>query len=96
MADQQYTFRDVARWMLDQVKAMGFLFEDEAAFAIERNFGKEFLRDDDEERRGMVLRVLTAFKELAGDTVVWQREDQLWRLREADDLPGWQQADDSN
>ena len=93
MANDLYTVRDVARWMLDQVKATGFLFEDEAAFAIERKFGKEFLRDDEEERRGMVPRVLSAFKELAGESVVWQRGDQLWRLREADDLPGWQQAD---
>jgi hypothetical protein len=93
MANEQYTPRDVARWMLDQVKATGFLFEDEAAFAVERQFGKEFLRDDEEERHTMVPRVLTVFEELAGNTVVWQRGDQLWRLRETDDLPGWQQVD---
>lgn len=86
------TAADVAAWMQAQLERTGELYQDDAADAIARQFGEDFVRYS--ERNGNTLiapAVLKAFNALNADTVVWARRNRYWRLRNQWDDPGRQQ-----
>lgn len=81
----------VARWMADQVLTSGALYQDEAVDAILREFGNDFVHENDNGNLAIDRPVLNAFRKLTEDSVVWDREDRMWRPRQPGDVPGRQQ-----
>lgn len=73
---------DVAQWMLAELRESGFLRQQDAVYDIERNFGKEFVYENDRGNMAIERDVLDEFKTLTGNSVVWERGERIWRFRE--------------
>jgi len=85
---QSTTTADIAVWMLEQVKREGILYQADAAYEIEENFGTEFVYDNDSGGVSIQRDVLDVFRSISEEIVVWERPEKAWRLREAGDGPG--------
>ncbi len=83
------TPRDVAEWMARQVE-QGALYQDTVVWSIRREFGEQFVHEDANGNLAVARPVLRAFRKLTEQTIVWDRGDRAWRLREPHDQPGRQ------
>ncbi len=85
--------KQVAEWMLDELKRNGDLYQDAIVREIAKKFGRQFTYTND---NGKAIRkdVLFEFRKLSKDTAVWEREDRYWRMRKpGDKLGSWQKAE---
>ncbi|MGH2362466.1 MAG: DUF6953 family protein [bacterium] len=80
--------REVAKWMLAELRKRGSLYQPDAAEKIERRFGRQFVDENADGGTGIDRRVLEAFRAETGKSVVWDRFDLSWRWREKGDEPG--------
>lgn len=78
--------------MLRELDEHGELYQQDVVNDIETRFGATFVYDNESGNPAIDGRVLRAFRELTGDSVVWMRSERLWRKREPGDEPGRQQA----
>ncbi len=65
------TPKDVANWMLAQLDENDELLQIEAVAEIQRLFGPEFVSVGSNGEMAIDRRVLSQFRKLSGDTVVW-------------------------
>jgi hypothetical protein len=70
-----------AAWLLDRIRRQGALSLEDAVFEIARLFGAECVAVDETGKGSLALPVLKALRLLAGDAVVWECEEQIWRWR---------------
>ncbi|HYE32104.1 MAG TPA: hypothetical protein VEH27_11795 [Methylomirabilota bacterium] len=85
------TVHDVAIWMKERIESAGVLYQDEAVAEIQSRFdceSSEFLRINQSGNWSIAPNVLTIFRKMTENTVVWDRYERMWRLREDSDLPG--------
>jgi hypothetical protein len=82
----------VAEWMLKELKRLGNLHQDTIVFEIAEKFGSQFTYDKKDGNLAIRIDILTAFRELTKDSVVWVQEDRYWRMRTPYDEPGRHQA----
>ena len=66
------------------------LFQDVAAGEIANRFGEEFLYENHAGNLAISRQVLAEFRKLTETSVVWDRGEKAWRLRESFDGPGRQ------
>ena len=90
------TPREVAQWMLEQLEQGDELMQQDAARAIQKDFGQEFVYNDKNGDLAVDRRVLYQFKKLSGDTAVWVAcqsnwLEGFWRIRESGDKIGRKQ-----
>jgi hypothetical protein len=85
--------RDVAEWMVDELKREKFLNQEHLVFDIQSKFGNEFTYTKDNGNLAIDKRVLREFRKLTEDSVVWDRSERLWRMREKYDTPGKRQTE---
>ena len=85
------TPRQVAEWMLDELRRVGILYQETAVYDIEQNFGEEQVYINQNGNPAISTKVLAEFRTLTGDSVVWNRGDRYWRFRRDFDQPGRQQ-----
>lgn len=90
MIDEATSFQ-VATWMLEELDRVKFLYQEEAVSQIEVKFGRDFVYENDGGNPAISRKVLSEFKKLTGDSVVWDRSERMWRRRENYDAPGRQQ-----
>jgi Family of unknown function (DUF6953) len=86
------TATQVAEWMLKELKRQGKLHQDTVVFVIAEKFGSRFTYDNKDGNLAIRIDILTAFRELTKDSVVWVQEDRYWRMRTPYDEPGRHQA----
>lgn len=82
---------DVAAWMLSVVQEQGELTQNNAFYEINKQFGRNFTTITSSGSPSIKGSVLTAFKNITDDTIVWSRGDKKWRKREFYDAPGREQ-----
>jgi len=82
---------DVAQWMLSAIEEQGELTQNNAYYEINKQFGNKFTTVNNSGSPCIRGSVLTAFKKISQDTVIWERGDKKWRKREFYDAPGRQQ-----
>lgn len=80
----------VAAWMVQTLEARGYLYQDEAV-EIRGKFGEAFTYDNDNGNLAINRNVLSTFRRLTGEDVVWDRGERTWRRRESHDVSGRQQ-----
>jgi hypothetical protein len=85
------TASDVAQWMLDTIQEQGELTQNNAYYFINKQFGTGFTTVTNSGSPSINRSVLTAFKKISDDVVIWERGDKKWRKREFYDAPGRQQ-----
>jgi hypothetical protein len=81
----------VAGWMVAQIDEGQSLYQEVVVHEIAERFGVEFTYINANGNRAISKEVLTKFKELTGDSVVWERGERCWRKRASYDGPGRQQ-----
>jgi hypothetical protein len=82
---------DVAKWMLEQIGRHRPLYQDELATRLHRMHGGTVTYTNDNGNLAISKGVLKAFRKLSEDSIIWERGDRCWRLRELRDEPGRQQ-----
>lgn len=87
-----FTPEQVAQWMLEELRRVRYLYQGDAVFEIGRRFGSQFTYINDNGNDAIDRTVLKAFRCLTGDSVVWERGQRLWRMREKYDEKGRQQC----
>jgi hypothetical protein len=85
------TAQQVAEWMLEELRRVEYLRQQTVVEDIASRFGEEFTYINDRGNRAIRKDILDAFNELSGDSVVWERGDRLWRMRESHDELGRRQ-----
>jgi hypothetical protein len=78
---EKSTVDDVARWMLEEVHAQGFLHRERAVHEIDARFGDAFVYRNVLGKQRINRKVLTTFRKLGEDSVVWDESDKNWRSR---------------
>jgi len=79
---------DVAQWMLSAVQERDELTQNQAFYEINKLFGSGFTTITNSGSPSIKGGVLTAFKKISEDTIVWERGDKKWRKRQFYDAPG--------
>jgi hypothetical protein len=87
------TAKEVAKWMADKIQEEEWYPQELFAGEIEDLFGDEFTYVNENGNRAIDKKVLAEFRKLTKDTVVWERGERRWRLREDYDESGKRQAD---
>ena len=82
---------DVAEWMLATIQEQGELSQNNAFYEITKRFGSGYTTITNSGSPSISKSVLTAFKKISDDIVIWERGDKKWRKREFYDAPGRQQ-----
>lgn len=86
--DTNITIHDVAEWMLSVVKDDGELTQNNAYYMINKQFGSGFTTVTNSGSPSIKGSVLTTFKKISKDIVVWERGEKKWRKRQFYDAPG--------
>ncbi len=81
----------VAEWMVEELRELGWLYQDEAVEQIRKRFGKDFVYVSESGVGSIDTRVLKAFRKLTESEVVWEFSERAWRHRTPNDLPGRRQ-----
>jgi hypothetical protein len=79
------TALEIAHWMLDELTRDGELYQEIAVSQIALKFGYEFTYDNENGNLAIRRDVLAAFRILTENSVVWDRENRLWRKRDSTD-----------
>jgi hypothetical protein len=87
------TPREIAEWMLEKIKGVKYLYQEEIVYEIAATFGNEFTYINQNGNLAIDKRVLSEFRKLTESFVVWERGEKLWRFREDYDHLGRRQAD---
>lgn len=77
--------------MLGEIERDGDLYQDAAVVDIANKFGDDFTYENDSGNLAISKSVLSAFRKLTKESVVWERGERRWRRREISDEPGRQQ-----
>lgn len=86
------TSTDVALWLLASLKADHVLYQQDAAIAIQAEFGEELVYENQHGNLAINQAVLHVFRRLSANSVVWIRNERFWRLR--DDCDGSSRVQD--
>jgi len=82
-----HTPKDVAEFMARRLSEQKELVQEDIVFDIERQFGKEFVYENENGNSAIDKKVLAEFRKLTPDAV-WERGTRSWRPREKFDTPG--------
>jgi hypothetical protein len=82
---------DIAQWMLSVIEEQGELSQNNAFYEINKRFGSGFTSISNSGSPSVGRNVLTAFRKISDDVVIWERADKKWRKREFYDAPGREQ-----
>lgn len=85
------TPNEVAQWMLSIIQEQGELSQNNAFYEINKKFGGSFTTISNSGSPSIGGSVLSAFRKISDDIVIWERGDKKWRKREFFDEPGRQQ-----
>jgi len=77
--------------MLEELRELGWLYQDEAVEQIRNRFGDDFVYKNESGGQTIDKRVLKAFLKLTESEVVWESSERAWRHRTPDALPGRRQ-----
>lgn len=82
---------DVARWMVEELRRGKYLYQETVVDDIQSKFGADFVYINENGNLAISKKVLSSFKQITSNTVIWERGQRLWRFREKHDEPGRQQ-----
>ncbi|MBL8578893.1 MAG: hypothetical protein JNK47_16845 [Mesorhizobium sp.] len=78
----------VAQWMMGEVSSGKRLYQTRVAQHVRQHVDASLTSRNKNGNWALDKRINDAFRELSGDGVVWERSQQLWRLRKPSDKPG--------
>jgi hypothetical protein len=84
---------EIAQWMLEKLDNVHYLYQEVVVYDIQRNFGQEYVYENENANLAISKKVLKEFRNLTKDTIVWEKGDKCWRKRMDYDTPGTRNAD---
>jgi hypothetical protein len=75
----------VADWMLLRIEDDSCLYQDDVVDYLIRSDAEDLLRENSDGNQVLSTKVLTAFRKLTPDNVVWVLADKYWRFRVTED-----------
>jgi hypothetical protein len=75
----------IAEWMHSRLQQEDRLYQRRTAHEIAKTFGDEFTYVNKNRNLAIDRRILDAFRQISGETVVWSRRGYYWRKRVPDD-----------
>ena len=78
----------VAVWILEQIQREDCLYQDDVVDYLVKAKHESLLTENADGNQAIGKAVLTAFRNLTPDKVVWVKPDRYWRFRVAEDEPG--------
>jgi len=87
------TAKEIAQWMYVRLQKEKYLYQGVVVYDIDTKFGRDFTYINEIGNLAIGRNVLKEFKSLTLDTVVWDRRERCWRMRENYDPLGKRQAD---
>lgn len=78
----------IANWMLDQINRETCIYQDDVVDQLVKAGREDLLIENADGNQVLGRVVLTAFRKMTSDTVVWVKSDRYWRFRVAEDEPG--------
>jgi len=85
---EEITPVDVARWMHERLREQRFLPQEQVVYEIASRFGDDFVYTNANGNLAIDRRVLSVFRKLTPENVVWENGERMWRFREPYDPPG--------
>lgn len=73
------TAKDVAEWMATQFDKSCYLYQEDVVYKIQKNFGKDFVYDNENGNLAIGKNVLREFRKFTEGEVVWERSEKAWR-----------------
>lgn len=70
--------KEIAQWLYDKIMAEGNVYQSEAVDEITHRFGAEYIYTNDLGNPAIDRKVLSEFRKLKGDDIVWDRSDLFW------------------
>lgn len=83
---------EVAKWMLSELEKDQILYQETAVSDIQDKFGDSFVYVNPNGNMAISTEVLSEFRNLTRDHVVWVRSERYWRFREKHDEQGRNQS----
>jgi hypothetical protein len=74
----EYTAEDVAKWMLQEVRFAGILYQTEAVNHIRTHFGEAYIYVNENGNPSISKEVKKIFKKLHAGKVAWDRDGFFW------------------
>lgn len=90
-SNSKTTPAEIAEWMLSVIQEQGELSQNNAFYEINKRFGSGFTTISNSGIPSIGRSVLTAFRKISDEAVIWERSEKKWRKREFYDAPGRQQ-----
>lgn len=80
----------VAGWMLEKLESSGCIYQEDVVYEIKDLYGSEFTYENENGNLAIEQKVLAEFRKLTENTVVWERDERVWRWRQDYDSAGRQ------
>lgn len=78
----------VARWMLAQIEREACIYQEDVVDCLVKAKREDLLTENADGNQVVGKAILTTFRDLTKNTVVWVKPDRYWRFRVAEDEPG--------
>jgi hypothetical protein len=75
-------------WMKAQLDKDGCLYQDDIVDYLVKSGADPLLRENSDGNLVLERKLLSAFKKLTPENVVWVKPDKYWRFRVPEDEPG--------
>jgi len=72
------TEQTVAEWLIDKIRTEGTLYQEEAVYLIEQQFGAAWVYEDVNHNPAINQTVLKLFRHLHGGTIQWDNTQRCW------------------
>jgi hypothetical protein len=77
----------VSEWMRAQLDNEGCLYQDDVVDYLVKSGAELLLRENSDGNLVIVRKLLTEFRKLTQDDVVWVKPERYWRFRVLEDEP---------
>jgi hypothetical protein len=78
---------EVSIWMRTQLDRDGCLYQDDVVDHLVKANADSLLRENNDGNLVLERKLLTVFRKLTQDDVVWVKSDKYWRFRVLEDEP---------
>ena len=78
----------IAEWMLSELTKESCLYQDDVVDYLVKSKQEDLLTENADGNQVLGTGVLSSFRKLTQDKVVWVKPDRYWRFRVAEDEPG--------
>jgi hypothetical protein len=74
------TAQTVAEWLIGKIRAEGTLYQEEAVYLIEQQFGSDWVYDNINGNPAIQQSVLKLLRTMHGGAIQWDNSERCWTV----------------